>query len=71
MSTALLEQCHFLYLRMYAHTYYFSLVYYRIMPIPVALPSKVYVCCRLVAGTEGSNSVEVMDVILLCLLCVM
>jgi hypothetical protein len=40
------------------------------MPIPVAARSKAWVCSRSLAGTVGSNSVEDIDVRLLCLLCV-
>ena len=40
------------------------------MPIPVAVPSKAWVCGRWIAAILGSNAVEAMDVRLPCLLCV-
>jgi hypothetical protein len=38
--------------------------------IPIAVQSRVQVCGRLIAEIAGSNPAEVMDVRLLCLLCV-
>jgi hypothetical protein len=35
----------------------------------VAVPSKAQVCCRSIAEIVGSNPAEVMNVLLLCLLC--
>jgi hypothetical protein len=40
-------------------------------PIKMSLQSKAYVRSRLIAGIAGSNSVEGMNVRLLCLLCVL
>ena len=39
------------------------------LPLPVAAQSKVWACCRSVAGIAGSNSAGVMDVCLLCVVC--
>jgi hypothetical protein len=38
--------------------------------VPVAVPSKAFVCGRLIRGIADSNSTAGMDVRLLCLLCV-
>jgi hypothetical protein len=40
------------------------------LSIPVAVRSKLQVCGRSITGIAGSNTAEDMDVILLCLLCV-
>jgi len=40
------------------------------LPFPVAVRSKVKVCGRSIAGIEGLNPAEGLDVRLLCLLCV-
>jgi hypothetical protein len=40
------------------------------VPIPVAAPSKAWVCGRSVPGIAGSNQGDVMDVCLLWVLCV-
>jgi hypothetical protein len=37
------------------------------VPIPVAAPSKAWVCVRLVSGVSVSNPARGMDVCLLCL----
>jgi len=40
-----------------------NIIYYGvILPIPVVVPSKVWVCSRLLAGVAGSNPVGSMDV---------
>jgi hypothetical protein len=41
-----------------------------LFPIPVAVRSKAQVCYLLIAWIAGSYSAEVVDVRLLCLLCV-
>ena len=38
--------------------------------IPVAVQSKVWACCRLIAGIAGSNPAEGMGIRFSCLLCV-
>ena len=39
-------------------------------PIPVAAPSKVWICGRSLAGIVGSNPAGGIDICVLCVLCV-
>ena len=39
------------------------------MPIPVAVPSKKWVCGRSLAGIAGSNPAGDMNIRILCVLC--
>jgi len=39
-------------------------------PIPVAVTYRAYVCDRSFFGIEISKSAEVIDVVLMCLLCI-
>lgn len=40
------------------------------MSMPVAVPSTAFVCCQLICGIADSDPTAVMDVRLLCFLCV-